>query len=64
MFDSPYRTKFGEVNTFKNLIDQVDYLTNNEGGGQKCIDNMSKSINNFEVLNNILQARTNPDSKY
>lgn len=64
MSDSPYRNRFGEIISLKNTIDQVDYEINNEGGGQKCLEQMTKSFQGFEMTNNILQLRTNPDSRY
>ena len=64
-FDSPYRTKFGEpINSEDNTIHQVDYEIRNEGGGLKHLEEMKKMLENSNLMNSILQQRSNPDQRF
>jgi len=63
IFATPYRNKFGELasDTDKSY---GDYAINEQGGGTDALKRLRKSYMNFTTANDVLQQRTNPDSKF
>ena len=62
-FESPYRTKYGEMYTGYNK-NTHEYLLDEEGGGLAQLRSLQQSYKNFELCNRVLAQRTNPDSKF
>jgi hypothetical protein len=63
-FDTPYRTKYGEIISASNHLNTRDFEIGAEGGGEQSLKAMEELFTSHKLPNAILQQRTNPDSKY
>lgn len=58
LYDSPYRNKYGEIVNFRDKRYE-DYNIDSY-----CLDQLRTKYLSFQIANEILQSRTNPDSKF
>jgi len=62
-FDTPFRSKYGEL-VSPSSTDGEAFNIDEHGGGQGALDLMKKLYIDFQLANEVLQQRKNPDSKY
>lgn len=60
---TPYRNKYGEEAS-EDTKNYEEYVIDELGGGRDALNKLRKSYMNFTIANDVLQARTNPNSKF